>query len=581
MRKKHLAHYGFFVQWLCLWPLKSFKRLFNGLGAPRRGESPQAVEEAFKEFLKTNSQVWQGFDKERTIEPGEQRLLVEGLIEVPGYILTNLIIARHVMAAYRLKGAGLLESPNKKLEDLFRSYGIDEFFYLSRRKTNFWHTFLYGLRAGHALTRIKDPEELLKFKVRDVQLGKIVYDDYLRTTGFGTMERLGWRAVDGLARALSYLEHLEQLFTKEKFPVFVQAEKQFIPSSIVCQAGLREGAVLYSRVGGPTSFSLRRYDQLDQIYTNPQRYSREIFDFILKNDREKAQEAGGHFIAQRFAGRASLNDIPDATLAYKKRKRIISKEEFCGRMGWDPKRPVVGVMANNLIDGVFTDNWELFRDYLTWLSETLKVIRNVDHVNWFIKPHPMDFLYKLRTTAYGEYNKLAKDCAHIKFYPNDVGASSLPSIVHAILTVRGSAAVEYSSFGIPCIIGGEAFYTGFGFTHEPQTQEEYFQLLKNIHTLKGLDASQIERAKIYAYIYGVLSRVPCSLIPSFSPYDDYDEEKLWREAGQLIKKNSPHDDKQYQMVQIQVQHKYRHLLNYDLTRAEHKDSPAFEHTKIF
>jgi len=562
--KKYITHHVFFVQWLFFWPLKSFKRLINGLGVkPRREGSPQALENAFKEFLERNSRAWQGFDKARTIEPGVQRLLVEGLIDVPGYLLTNLIIARLVMAAYRLKGAALLEKSDKKLEALFRSYGIDEFFYLSQRKANLWHKFLYGLKAGQMLIRIKDPGELLKLNVRSVHLGKIVYDDYLRTTGFGTMERLGWRAVDGLARALSYLEYLEEFFAKEKFPVLVQAEKQFIPSSIVCQVGLREGTVLYSRVGGPTSFSLRRYDKLDQIYTNPQRYSRGIFDFIFKNYREKAREAGGNFIAQRFAGRASLNDIPDAAFAFKRDERIISKEEFCQRMGWDPKRPIVGIMANNLIDGVFTDNWELFRDYLTWLRETLKVIRGVDHVNWFIKPHPTDSLYKIRTTTCGEYERLAKDCAHIKFIPDGVGASSLPAIVHAILTVRGSAGVEYSSFGIPCIIGGEAFYTGFGFTHEPKTQEEYFQLLKNIHTLQRLDGFQIERAQIYAYIYGALSRVPCSLIPSFSPYDDYDEEKLWREASQLISQIFPCDDKQYRMVQIQVKQKHRHMLNYD------------------
>ena len=113
------------------------------------------------------------------------------------------------------------------------------------------------------------------------------------------------------------------------------------------------------------------------------------------------------------------------------------------------------------------------------------------------------------------------------------------------------------------MLASEAPYSGFGFTVEPQSREEYLALLKNIHTLEPLSDSQVERAKVAAYIYLELSRVESKLIPNFSPYADVDEEAGWREAANRIREYDSFEDRLYQMLQIQIKQKYRHLLNYD------------------
>ena len=220
-------------------------------------------------------------------------------------------------------------------------------------------------------------------------------------------------------------------------------------------------------------------------------------------------------------------------------------------------------MANNLIDGVFTDDWALFRDYLVWFRETLKFIRTVDHVQWFVKPHPTDVLYNMKTTIRGEYERLAKDCPHIRLFPENIAGFSVSDIADTILTVRGTAGVEYSCFGIPCVIAGESFYTRFGFTHEPKTQDEYFKILKNIEKLKRLSADQIEKAKAFAYIYGVLLKVKAGFIPHFSPFFEDNGKGFWEKAAVLVSTVDPQQDRLNQMIQIQVRHKYSHALNYD------------------
>jgi len=63
-----------------------------------------------------------------------------------------------------------------------------------------------------------------------------------------------------------------------------------------------------------------------------------------------------------------------------------------------------------------------------------------------------------------------------------------------LLTVHGTAGLEYACFGIPTILAGTPLYAGFGFTHEPQTVEEYAILVRNAATLARLSEHQINTA---------------------------------------------------------------------------------------
>ena len=559
------AAYVLFLQWLFIAPLRKLNSWRKGLweGALKIFQDKTVSQKALGGFLKANTGLWRNIDLGMSLKKEDSYILVEGLLEAPSYIMTNLLIARYVMGAYGLPAAGLLNRPDAKVETIFRSYGISKFYYLSDRKQGWVRNIKNAWKVVQLLKGIRNMDDFLKLNFNGISVGKIVYDNYLRSTGFGTLAGVDWRVFEGLTDCVGHIEHLEEFFETKRFPVLIQAEKQFIPYALVCQSALKNGTVIYSRGGGPTTFTLRRYDDLGQYYFNPHRPSNELFEHILKNCRQQGVRGGEEHIHKRFSGEPAPYDIPDAALAFKKDDRKISRQGFCDQLGWDPSRPIVGIMANNLIDGVFTDNWELFRDYLTWFRETLKTIRNIDGVNWFVRPHPTDKLYNIKTTIKGEYEWLAGDCKHIRYFPEHVAGSSISDIVDVILTVRGSAGVEYSCYGIPCVIAGEALYTGFGFTHEPRTQEQYFDVLRNIRALKRLDKDQIERAKIFVYIYGVLSRVKAEFIPHFSPFGDDDEKDLLEKAAALAASVDPKEDRLNKMIQIQVERKYRHLLNYD------------------
>lgn len=522
-----------------------------------------SVEEAFRALFKTNVARWGPVEVKEPSENDDKRVLIESLCPHPGYVLVQLVSGRHIMNIYGMQGAALLRSPNRKFKQLYESYGITEFYYLSDRKQGVLDQIRYALKAVALIKGVHGIDEFIQLKVGEVSFGKIVYDTYLRTSGYGTANNISLPIFGWLISILSYHEYLEEMFGSGRFPVVFQGERQFIPSAVVCQVALEQGSVIYGRGGGPSIFTIRIYDKIEEIYTETERHREEFFNYIYDNYREVAVKEGGDYIFNRFKGKSPKHDILEASFAFKKDEKNVSREELCKRFGWDVERPIAVVMGNVMVDGVFVHNWSLFRDNLTWLCETLKAIIKIDHVNWLVKKHPLDERDDVITTARLEYERWAKEYDHIQFLTDDVNPLSLTNIADVILTAHGHAGGEYSCFGIPCILAGESSYSGLGFTYEPQTQEEYFSLLERIHTIGPLEKSQVEKAKTYAFIYCVLSRVESKLIPLFSRLNDYDERKLWEDAKNLLSNCEPKDDRLYKMLRIQIKNRYQHLLNYD------------------
>ena len=95
----------------------------------------------------------------------------------------------------------------------------------------------------------------------------------------------------------------------------------------------------------------------------------------------------------------------------KNEKKTITKKELCEKLGWDQNKPVVVVLATDLTDGVFDCSWSLFRDRLTWIRETLHEIKNVQNINYLIKPHPNEendpiwYYRNVVTDTISEYKK--------------------------------------------------------------------------------------------------------------------------------------------------------------------------------
>lgn len=121
---------------------------------------------------------------------------------------------------------------------------------------------------------------------------------------------------------------------------------------------------------------------------------------------------------------------------------------------------------------LFTDQWE-------WLEYLGKLSQNTEY-DWYLKPHPLE-------KELGD--KLIDD--YVQKYPN---IKILPKYVSPIqmknegmeyaLTIHGSIGYEYPYIGINVINAGYNPHVAFDFDINPESREEYEDVLNNLKTIK-------------------------------------------------------------------------------------------------
>jgi hypothetical protein len=374
-----------------------------------------------------------------------------------------------------------------------------------------------------------------------------------------------------LSKALSVHHQIKKNYNKFKFVACVQSERQFIPGSIIYQNSLINGINVYSRSGSSNRFSVRKYSDTREMWKCRERYSKKLYDQINYSIKEKAVEIGRNNIEKRFIGIPEYEAFHyyfDRQNFLKKKeheqneKKNFSKKKFCEKLRWNQNKPIVAILATDLSDGVFDNTWSLFRDRLTWIRETLLEIKNIKNVNWLLKPHPNDERHKVVTNTMSEYKKICSNYKHILPFPDNVSVASIPKFVHFVITMAGSASYEYPSLGIPVLNACESVCSNRGFTTDPRSKKEYFDLLHKIEKIDKLNKDQIDKAKIYVFIYSELTKIKANLITPFEtgPMND---KTFWPKMIKLLDNYIEEEDLLKKMMKIQEKNNDRHTINYD------------------
>ena len=524
----------------------------------------------FRNYIIKNSKKWRE-NKNNSKDSNNKNVLITSVFNNVGYITGEIVIGKNLMEMFNASGIALLNHYDLKGILLFKSFGIDKIIIL--KNLNIFIRLKYFIKAYSIIKSCKNMDEFINFGVNNLDIGKLVYDHYLRSSGVGTTNEFKLQFYAFLAKSLSIYDQLDKYFKKYKIIASVQTEKQFIPGAVIFQTTLLNDAKVYSRTGHPGgNFSVRKYSNINEKYSSRTRFSKKLYDLIDKKIRKEAVEIGGEIIKKRFQdipeykAASEYYGLPEFTKGKKgtKIEKIdITKKELCKKLGWYPSSPIGVIFATDLTDGVFDSSWSLFRDRLTWLRETLFEIKKINNINWLVKPHPNDEINNVITNTTSEYEKICIDCNHIKSFPNNIKISSIPKFIDLVVTIGGNAGTEYSCFGIPVILTAETTFSGMGYTIEPESKEKYFFQLRNAKKLKKLNNQQIEAAKIFTFVEDKLKRISNNLIAAHG-VRHVDEKNYWTEMTKLLEQYNQQEDTLKKMMKIQEKNNDRHAVDYRL-----------------
>lgn len=182
-------------------------------------------------------------------------------------------------------------------------------------------------------------------------------------------------------------------------------------------------------------------------------------------------------------------------------------DQVRSRLHLDPAKPTAVIFSNVLWDANMFWGRDLYPNgSVEWLVETVRQAISNTAVNWIVKVHPAN-VWKMQqanmSVTYNDMEALKKEFnvlpphVQIVFPEENVNPLSLFAVTDVGITIRGTVALELPVLGVPVITGGSGRCSGFGFTYDPATCEEYETLLRRVQDIGPLSPQQVRVAKLY------------------------------------------------------------------------------------
>ena len=179
------------------------------------------------------------------------------------------------------------------------------------------------------------------------------------------------------------------------------------------------------------------------------------------------------------------------------------------QLGVPANRKIAVIYSHILYDTIFFFGSDLFKDYATWLIETVREAVLNTSVEWYIKVHPSNIWRGEMGTVFShryEEERLIEEHigqlpSHVHVVPADTPISPLTWMKMADfgITVRGTSGLEMAALGGTVITAGTGRYEGRGFTYDPPNQDAYRELLGRLPDIPCTTPAQTELAQRYAH----------------------------------------------------------------------------------
>ena len=221
-------------------------------------------------------------------------------------------------------------------------------------------------------------------------------------------------------------------------------------------------------------------------------------------------------------------------------------------------------MPNVFVDNLLTHDWAIYQTPIEWFKETLIEIKKIKNVNWIIKPHPSEKIYKTNITTKNFYKNIVGQSDNIKILDENLNIDKLYRFISTVISFGGSAGYEYTSIGIPVITVADTRYSNFNLTVTPKNKIEYKKILNSLNKPRIVSNDKKFRSGLYWYLIKDLSKIQNDFIPIFDSRSDFNKKEFWKLAQKnlikSIKKTSPRTfEKNFY---IQYKNKNRHSLNF-------------------
>lgn len=448
-----------------------------------------------KKFFTANKKIWKNTQCSQYHTERANVILIEGYLGAagPNYLMRTGAIAK---AIEEKRGYVPVVLVNDDIAiELYSSFGITNFIKLRNVKTTIGQKLKCFYKTIMFLFTNPTMKDLIQLEYKGINIGSKVYDELLHGKNIYTVNKINLHCLRILYNSFLILEKYKNVFQSYRVKTLVATHDMY----------MQYGLLVVSSVINKTPVVLTTDSELSLIKNSKdifmhQRWHNSINNILLRCNNEKLIQQAKEDLNRRFEGKADLL----SRQAFKSKKHY-GKDELKEILNIKNDYPIAYIFAHVFIDAPHCSEMNIYRDYYDWLLDTIQICDKIDKVNWIIKTHPSG-------DVYGETNYLDKmlaDTINKNMYclPDDFSTASLIESADIVITCQGTVGIEMSCMGIPVIVCGRPFYSGFGFTLDMKNKEDYYEHLRKIKTIRRLNTAQIQKAQA---VYGAWKKTEIS-----------------------------------------------------------------------
>jgi hypothetical protein len=311
-----------------------------------------------------------------------------------------------------------------------------------------------------------------------------------------------------LIRGCLYTEACKNILQQFKPQLVLAVEKGFVGCSEIFHQSLHHENDYIQWMGchEPNSIMMKRYN-MNNLRSHPFSISSKSWNRIVNKPWNGGYQST---VMREFEEGYSGNKW----FQYKKltdHTKILGRDEIIQKYNLDKAKKIAVIFSPILNDANLFYGEDLFKGgFREWLIETVKEAVKNDHVNWILKLHPANTYRRSNIGYTGDYGEIlaikealgsVPDRIRIMHPADEVNPLAMFRCLDYALTVRGTVGAEIPCFGKPVLTGGSGRYSGFGFTEDSSTTDEYLQKIRNIHLLPPLSEDKAQLAMKHAYLF--------------------------------------------------------------------------------
>lgn len=432
---------------------------------------------------------------------GKNRILMEGdLIKAgPNYFFRLLSLANLFSKKYNLSiDIAFNNYRNNCLKEISmcKKLGLSNFIFTKKISSIKLLLLSYFGSVFVYFKYLYSNTELKKLRYVDVKIGDFIIDSYLKSYGIDCSSTYKDSKIFELIFESVYLINFyNKIIDPDIYKIIIVTHTQYVYYGILARVSYKKGIQVIETTDAVLLLSNpRNNDKIKYPSYHSSLMSMIKARILNLEDKEEFIKNSKKNLDARLSGEFNQYDL----IAAYNNKKVYSDSELRHTLKINNKKPFVFILAHVFSDAPLSiGETMLFSDYYDWLIFTIKQAGLNKDINWIVKPHPSSYIYN----EDGIVKKIISDLKldNIFLSPEDFNTSSIQNLAKAIVTARGTAGIEYSCLGIPVILSGNTFYSGFGFTKEPNSKIEYEQILSRLPNIDGLSQINISDALL---VYG-------------------------------------------------------------------------------